>query len=105
LGYPMTFGRFINRNGLRGDGRYLSHVNLEVTSGTTLSPGEATAALAPHWRAALINANAWYGRMVDDLRRLERDGQDEDAVCRGIAARTGVDADVVAIVLKEFLSW
>ena len=43
--------------------------------------------------------------MLGDLRRLERDSQDEGATARYIAARTGIDAEQVAAVLKEFIGW
>ena len=43
--------------------------------------------------------------LAGDLRRLENDVVDEASICLHIAHRTGIEADVVAAVLKEFISW
>ena len=43
--------------------------------------------------------------LLGDLRRLEADAVDEAAICTYIAHRTGIDADIVAAVLKEFIAW
>lgn len=105
MGYPMTFGRFVNRNDLVGDyGTRLSTVNLGPGA-STLSEAEFNTALAPHWREALVNADMRWGQMLGDLRRLEHDAQDEGSLCVRISNRIGVDPDVVGAVLKEFMSW
>jgi hypothetical protein len=81
MGYPMTWKRFVNRNGLE-DGDYEN--------------------LPARWRSSI---NAQGARMiVGDLRRLERDAQDECGLAMQIARRTAIDLDLVAAVLKEFFS-
>jgi hypothetical protein len=57
------------------------------------------------WKAEAEAGNSKWRFLLGDLRRLEADAIDEQAACAHIAARTGVDPDTVAAVLKEFMSW
>lgn len=84
MGYPMTFQRVVNRNGLK-DGSY------EYPPSMWFGDAEGL-----RKRAMLL---------AGDLRRLENDALDEQAICGHIADRTGIDRDTVAAVLKEFISW
>lgn len=104
MSYPMTFKRFVNRNGMTGDyGTRISTVNLDQPG--LLGQEHFLTTMAPHWRDALLHIDMRWGCILGDLRRLEKDGQDEDAICKHIAERTGVDPETVAVVLKEFLTW
>jgi hypothetical protein len=85
MGYPMTFRRVVNRNGLN-DGDYGKPPQTwSAYGGSDLSQ-----------KATLL---------AGDLRRLERDAVDENAICAHIAGKTGIDREIVAAVLKEFISW
>jgi len=92
MGYPMTYGRVVSRNGLHGD---------YDTRGVAIN-----IAALPEWAQKEVGAlAARFGMICGDLRRLERDVVDERAVCDHIAVKTGVDRDVVAGVLREFFAW
>lgn len=97
MGYPMTFGRLLGRNGLKtgGYGTRMSTVNLDGDSGL----------FARYWREALIHSDSKWGLLLGDLRRLEADAVDERAICKHVSQSTGIDEDTVAIVIKEFMSW
>ncbi len=99
MSYPMTFRRFINRNAL-GEGDYTKAPSAHAIRVNTNLPG-----LPPHHVERLQAYEATMAFILGDLRRLEHDAMDEDAICSHIAARTGIDRDVVAAVLKEFISW
>lgn len=105
MGYPMTFRRFVNRNGL-AEGTYDYERQREFRVAPE-SEGrlEVWRTLA---RSAYDDLNARINRhnmLLGDLRRLEKDSVDEAATCRYIADRTGIEPDVVAAVLKEFIAW
>jgi hypothetical protein len=119
----MTWQRLVNRNGL-GEGDYGTPswkwaARVNVDSREPIPPGswdesvEDRDATTLRTTQDLSNARAdrvlAYEKasmlLLGDLRRLESDARDEDAVCRYIAQRTGIDAGVVAAVLKEFIEW
>ena len=100
MGYPMTYKRVMLRSGM-AEGGYqdcprrfplygITTVGLEHWSGQEL-------------RALHERAIHWTELCAGDLRRLEADSTDEGAICTQIARRTGIDADVVAAVLKEYM--
>lgn len=113
----MTYRRVVNRNGLAtGDyGARISTMNV--------GPGETMVDLSPddfnegvdfievqrRHIADLYNEirriDGCWSALLGDLRRLERDAVDEKSVCAYVAQRTGIDAEVVAAVLKEFIAW
>lgn len=103
MGYPMTYQRLLHRNGLaEGDALHVP-VAAHPMAGWNL---DAVEHLAPSVvRTAVVAANTKTAVLLDDLRRLERDATDEAAIAQHIAARTGVDVETVAAVLKEFISW
>ncbi len=84
MGYPMTWQRFIRRNRLT-EGDYVVSPDAFWT-GSQEVPQRVR-------------------NMMGDLRRLEKDALDERAICVHIAKETGTDAETVAAVLKEFMSW
>lgn len=115
MGYPMTYQRVINRNRLQ-DGAY----DQEPVDWYAAPPKTAWSLLEDKEPAYLIEhgkrleqyhneaAERWNDRirgLVGDLRRLEADAVDEEAICSYVADRTGVDAETVAAVLKEFMAW
>lgn len=98
----MTFQRVLSRNGLSEGGygdapRYWQPgVNTEPESDGIL---EVSA-----YRGAELRMKAEKAAMLaGDLRRLESDTVDEGTICKVIAANTGLDAGVVAAVLKEWI--
>lgn len=116
MGYPMTWQRFISRNGLK-DGGY-EHLPQKLEAGLSLpekiedwphtdaiSIDDLKRSLAPSLLDTARRYQRAFRNLAGDLRRLESDTVDEKATCRYIADRTGVDADTVAIVLKEFMQW
>jgi hypothetical protein len=110
MGYPMTFRRFVNRNGL-ADGdygaapqRHEKRVITNVTEGTLMTDQETLLARGPSWARRVDEYEAAARMLAGDLRRLELDAVDEGAICKLIAHRTGIDTNVVAAVLKEFVS-
>lgn len=91
MGYPMTYKRYVNRNKLhKGDYQdaKMTNLNLDAMTGWM---GDEVRSMQQRWRM-----------MAGDLRRLEEDSVDENAVAAIIAARTGLDSDTVSAVLKEF---
>lgn len=100
----MTYQRVINRNGMHGDyGTKLSSVNLDFPG--TLSDEKFKQVMAEHWQSALKFSDAHWGNVMGDLRRLEKDTVDEHTVCQHIATVTNINAEIVAVVLKEFLNY
>lgn len=112
MGYPMTYRRVLNRNHL-ATGSYEA-VPQWWPSG--MGP-VAWDLVGDDDRERLLgvlhtfhSTHKSYQDAIDhklrllagDLRRLESDTTDENAVCKDIARRTGVGADVVAAVL---LAW
>ena len=109
MGYPMTFRRVLNRNGLT-EGGYSVTPTPRVSIPTPVRPWEemdaSTVAMAfGHLLTEAERANSWDRMLRGDLRRLEFDAVDENAICKHIAERTGIDTETVAAVLKEFISW
>ncbi len=113
MGYPMTFGRFVNRNRLQGDyGTRMSMRNTKPYDRELLKGFDPDVdridVLLSHSAdlgKEIDSLDGRWGLMLGDLRRLEADASDEGAVCKHIAARTGIDAEIVAAVLKEFIAW
>lgn len=110
MGYPMTFQRFVKRSQLeRGD----YSIDLDVPWTTYYWPrGYVKDAFSEELRREFDRQNGEreeLGRklklLTGDLRRLEKDATDENAVCKYIAFRTGIDVEIVAAVLKEFIAW
>lgn len=112
MGYPMTFQRVLNRNGL-ADGDYVNspqrhakNVNTDATTGTA---GEDSFKIAifPHLAQRVDGYEQAFKMLAGDLRRLEQDAVDENpnGVCGHIARQTGLEMEVVAMVLKEFTAW
>lgn len=110
MGYPMTFKRVINRNRLaKGDyGKPGDHdLKVNVDRPGLATKEEFVRMVHPHLVKRLQEYQDSYMALQGDLRRLEEDTKDENpfGVCGYISQRTGVSADVVAIVLKEFMEW
>lgn len=124
MGYPMTWKRLINRNGL-GDGTYSVTPTAWVPQANTETrepiPPEQFTGVPPEAREAttlrstqdlsnfradaLLLLERKARNLAGDLRRLEHDTVDEGAICEYVATRTGIDVDKVAAVLKEFMDW
>jgi hypothetical protein len=105
MGYPMTYKRVVNRNGLM-DGDYgkspARHRKVVITNAT-----DSWATKIYHFDSVAKRCDEYeksFELLAGDLRRLENDSQDEQLVCMRIAAKTGIGADVVAAVLLEFFS-
>jgi hypothetical protein len=111
----MTYQRVVNRNHLNeggyGDpGRHAINVNLGPDGYDHREDpnGDAfTAAIFPHAATRLRDYERAFTMLLGDLRRLEHDAVDENVngVCGYIAQRTGIESEVVAAVLKEFMAW
>lgn len=82
MGYPMTYQRVLNRNRLK-DGDYQESPPIHINGMT---------------KGQIEN-------LLGDLRRLEQDTQDENALVKHIQFRTNIDPEVIAAVLKEFINW
>lgn len=90
MGYPMTFRRFVDRNRLLASGGHKApgySVPSAAAGPMTTEEGQLRAAIA------------------GDLIRLIEDSLDEQAICRYIASRTGIEQETVAVVLQEFFAW
>ena len=104
MGYPMTYKRVINRNGL-ADGDYDTPPQRAPFWHFNNKP-EVLIHMLPEISKKIDTTLNAYANLCGDLRRFERDTLDEapfGPVAR-IAARTGISPDVVAGVLKEFLN-
>jgi hypothetical protein len=119
----MSWQRLINRNGLK-DGDYGQAperwASLTNTSAREPLPPEAfdavpegereavvlnsTQSLSNHRAERVIRYENQAKSLAGDLRRLEKDIVDEGALCKEIARKVNMDADIVAAVLKEFVS-
>lgn len=111
MGYPMTYQRVVSRNQL-ADGSYEGPPRWwDMTApNTVLIESDEDKAkffdgIVLRWREQAKQANNRARMLAGDLRRLEVDTADEGATCQHIATRTGVDPEVVAAVLKEFIGW
>ena len=103
MGYPMTWARVINRNGLK-EGDYDKapwswqvNLNLDIASIDKYIQDEMPKKLREYEGRIKI--------LVGDIRRLEKDAVDENVICKIVAQRTGIDANIVAAVIKEFMSY
>src|SRR3954467_13798118 len=111
MGYPMTWRRVVSRNGL-ADGDYgqtpsayaYGDVLLDGVMGTMMTERETILARAPGWAEQIKKTNGRLACLAGDLRRMERDVTDEQYVCKEIARRTGIDPDIVAAVIQEFMN-
>jgi hypothetical protein len=108
MGYPMTYQRVISRNGL-ADGDYGT---LPTRWAGPLSGGPTTYRDDPEWQRTFemwaAERKQLAGRIqsiAGDLRRLEGDALDEQAITVYIVNKTGVDMDTVALVLRAFMEW
>lgn len=102
----MTYQRVLHRNGIETGGyfgvpdKWQQQVNTQVPAGMTLEQA--------HFDVVARRLDSIVDQvrlLLGDLRRLEEDATDEKAICQVIASRTNIDADTVAAVLKEFLSY
>ena len=112
----MTLRRVLDRNGLR-DGDYGTPPSGWQTAGPVTiadhgffgssgqDPVDWYQKAIADWRGEREGLGSRLCMLAGDLRRLERDTVDEAAICRHITARTGVDADSVAAVLKAYLEF
>lgn len=104
MGYPMTWQRLVSRNGLQ-EGDYDELPFQWAVRVNTNREDDGITAVGKIRRERLREYERQVSMLVGDVRRLERDAKDEGAVCAYIAHRTGVAADNVAAVLKEFIDW
>lgn len=112
MGYPMTYQRVIKRNRLEGDyGTRMSGMNTKPYDREMLKEFnpevdriEVLLSHASMLGKEIDSLNSRWGVFMGDLRRLEQDAVDENAICAQIASRTGIENSVVAAVLKEFLA-
>lgn len=118
MGYPMTFRRFLHRNGLdRGD--YTDGGDYRNLLRPTLQPFPAkerflgctderyVEMLHEHidlLGKAIKGWDQWRQQILGDLRRLEADSRDERALCQEVARSVGVDVEIVAAVLQAFIA-
>lgn len=106
MGYPMTYKRVVGRNRLDDGNWHSSGSGVAWRSIDDYTVGEAIGlaqTLLMGWNDAAKRHNQRVAMLLDDMDRLRRDTLDEGSVCELIAQRTGVDAEVVAAVLKEWL--
>ena len=115
MSYPMTWRRIVGRSGL-GKGDYNDagdHKNMLNLDQPGIRPGMSEeerlkdfyGRMGPGYVSAIKSNEEQWRMLLGDIRRLEADVADEKAICQHIASRVGVDPDVVAAVLKEFLSF
>lgn len=113
MGYPMTYQRVIHRNGLSA-GDYDSRTSdmggeITIPVKADFRPGvdyeEVLKDLLRHQNENLERAKGGRQMLLGDLRRLELDALDERAHVQYIAQRLGADPDLVAAVIREFMSW
>ena len=102
MGYPMTLKRFLNRNGLL-DGSYdETPQRWRRTPPVTISDDSHVRALIQQWAGDVERWNGSMRLLIGDLRRLERDTLDEQAINANICRVTGIDQDTVAAVLRAY---
>lgn len=98
MGYPMTYQRVINRNGLAtGDynqvsERYAKRVNITEPAAFTY----VAKRVEEYEKQATL--------LLGDLRRLENDTVDENQIAKQITRKTGIDSGIVAAVLREYMN-
>jgi hypothetical protein len=108
----MTYLRVLRRNEL-SEGGYealppfrFAHVGLdEEWCGFQDADGlrGAYRGLAAISQRAVYDARVRRNALLGDLRRLEKDARDELEICDRIVSKTGIDDDLVAAVLAEFI--
>ena len=101
----MSYQRVVRRNHLVGDYASSKLITVNVDNFPDLDPDDIARMMHPHYVEAIKGANARWSMLQGDLRRLEDNATDENAICTYIANRTSLDPDTVAVVLKEFLTW
>lgn len=105
MGYPLTWQRFVRRNKLT-DGSYAATPvgwATDVNTSDTIDP-RAALDIVQAQRLRLLRYAKQASLLAGDLRRLEADAQDEQALCEHVSQRTGLGVDAVATVLKEFFA-
>jgi hypothetical protein len=93
----MTVRRVLDRNGLaEGDyadaGRHAANVNL------------ALRVIADVRAERILRYESAMKLILGDLRRLEHDAVDENAIVERVCQMTGIEADDVAAVIRAFMS-
>jgi hypothetical protein len=110
MGYPMSYQRVIHRSGLQTGGYgdlpvYLNRTVLEGGHTDAVTEDEAWLSRRPFIIESVKALEGRWSMLLGDLRRMETDTLDERATCEHIATRTGIDAEIVAAVLKDFMAW
>ena len=126
MGYPMTWQRVLNRNGLaqsvldyHSNDWYGTLKTVDnrwhLTYPFTLPEYIATAdeeklrslldVYIKYGQQATEDNNSRVSMFLGDLRRFVHDAVDEDGICKYIAEKTHIDENDVAAVLKEFMAW
>lgn len=120
MGYPMTYQRVIRRNRIE-DGDYGKpptgriavvekpvHLRIDEPLCGFVSQEALETAYRNQFKMLWDQRNEWERGLeflCGDLRRLERDSQDEGSTAKFISHQTGVDAEAVAAVLRAFIAW
>ncbi|MHB2015363.1 MAG: hypothetical protein ACYCW6_00285 [Candidatus Xenobia bacterium] len=99
----MTYRRVMSRNHFAA-GDYGDPPRFWQPLANILESGDVYPDVAAARRTELESKAGMAALLAGDLRRLEHDAVDEQAICQEIVRRTGIDADSVAAVLKEFFS-
>lgn len=105
MGYPMTWQRVLRRNNLLSGGYATAPTgwDTQVNVNSTVDPHAALEILQAQ-RLRLLRYEKQATLLAGDMRRLEEDARDEQAICEHIAKRTLLGAAEVAAVLKEFFA-
>jgi len=101
MGYPMTYQRVVNRNGLAVGNYGEPPSDAPFVGWNTEALGHMPLSDLRH---EVERCRGLISNICGDLRRLEKDAVDERGICKQVANATGVDAEVVAAVLKEFVA-
>jgi hypothetical protein len=116
MGYPMTYSRILDRNGLK-DGDYDTpperwFLNAPATAWSIMENRSSKEEILAHgkhleeiYKEHCKRVQGRITMLTGDLRRLEKDTLDEGTTVQTIAAQTGVDTDTVAAVLRAFIAW
>lgn len=105
MGYPLTWQRLVRRNKLT-DGDYATTPSgwaPDVNVNSTVDPAAALSILQAQ-RLRLLRYEKQATLLAGDVRRLEADARDEQAICEHLSQRTRLPAADVAAVLKEFFA-
>jgi hypothetical protein len=103
----MTWQRILSRNHLRKGG-YDDPADWKILTNTS-SKDDGSEAVSRTRREHLVILETKAKNLLGDLRRLEKDALDEDAIVKTISFRlrttsTAVDENLIAAVLKEFMA-